>query len=43
MELAADPKKGMRRWLLVRRSIDDPEDRWPSTRHTAQEGPLWRN
>jgi SRSO17 transposase len=24
--LAADPKKGMRRWLLVRRSIDDPEE-----------------
>jgi SRSO17 transposase len=24
--LAADPKKGMRRWLLVRRSTDDPED-----------------
>jgi hypothetical protein len=27
LELAADPKKkGMRRWLLVRRSTDDPED-----------------
>jgi SRSO17 transposase len=26
MDLAADPKKGMRRWLLVRRSTDDPED-----------------
>jgi SRSO17 transposase len=25
--LAADPEKGMRRWLLVRRSTDDPEDR----------------
>jgi SRSO17 transposase len=25
--LAADPKNGMRRWLLVRRSTDDPEDR----------------
>jgi SRSO17 transposase len=25
--LAADPKKGMRRWLLVRRSTDDPEER----------------
>lgn len=24
--LAADPKKGMSRWLLVRRSTDDPED-----------------
>jgi len=27
MDLAADPEKGMRRWLLVRRSTDDPEDR----------------
>ena len=27
MDLAPDPKKGMRRWLLVRRSTDDPEDR----------------
>jgi hypothetical protein len=27
LDLAADPKKGMRRWLLVRRSADDPEDR----------------
>jgi SRSO17 transposase len=27
LDLAADPKKGMRRWLLVRRSTDDPEDR----------------
>jgi SRSO17 transposase len=26
MDLAADPKKGMRRWLLVRRSTDDPEE-----------------
>ena len=26
MDLAADPEKGMRRWLLVRRSTDDPED-----------------
>jgi SRSO17 transposase len=26
VDLAADPKKGMRRWLLVRRSTDDPED-----------------
>ncbi len=26
-DLAADPEKGMRRWLLVRRSTDDPEDR----------------
>jgi transposase len=26
LELAADPEKGMRRWLLVRRSTDDPED-----------------
>jgi SRSO17 transposase len=26
MDLAADPKKGMKRWLLVRRSTDDPED-----------------
>ena len=26
MELAADPEKGMRRWLLVRRSTEDPED-----------------
>jgi SRSO17 transposase len=26
MDLAADPKKGMRRWLLVRRSTDNPED-----------------
>ncbi len=26
MDLAADPRKGMRRWLLVRRSTDDPED-----------------
>jgi SRSO17 transposase len=25
--LAADPKRGMRRWLLVRRSTDDPEER----------------
>jgi SRSO17 transposase len=24
--LAADPKRGMRRWLLVRRSADDPEE-----------------
>jgi len=24
--LAADPKKGMSRWLLVRRGSDDPED-----------------
>ena len=27
LDLAADPEKGMRRWLLVRRSTDDPEDR----------------
>src|SRR5215212_9592727 len=27
LDLAADPKKGMRRWLLVRKSTDDPEDR----------------
>ncbi len=26
MDLAADPEKGMRRWLLVRRSTEDPED-----------------
>jgi SRSO17 transposase len=26
VNLAPDPKKGMRRWLLVRRSTDDPED-----------------
>jgi SRSO17 transposase len=26
LELAADPKKGMSRWLLVRRGSDDPED-----------------
>jgi SRSO17 transposase len=26
VDLAPDPKKGMRRWLLVRRSTDDPED-----------------
>ena len=26
VDLAADPKKGMRRWLLVRRSTDDPDD-----------------
>ena len=26
VELAQDPKKGMRRWLLVRRSTDDPEE-----------------
>jgi SRSO17 transposase len=26
VELASDPKRGMRRWLLVRRSTDDPED-----------------
>jgi SRSO17 transposase len=26
MNLAADPKKGMRRWLLVRRSTDDPQE-----------------
>ncbi len=26
MDLAADPKRGMRRWLLVRRSTDDPEE-----------------
>ncbi len=27
LDLAADPEKGMKRWLLVRRSTDDPEDR----------------
>ncbi len=27
LDLAADPEKGMRRWLLVRRSTDDPEER----------------
>jgi SRSO17 transposase len=27
LDLASDPEKGMRRWLLVRRSTDDPEDR----------------
>ncbi len=27
LDLEADPEKGMRRWLLVRRSTDDPEDR----------------
>ena len=27
LDLAADPEKGMRRWLLVRRSTDDREDR----------------
>ena len=26
MELASDPKKGMRRWLLLRRSTDEPEE-----------------
>lgn len=26
VDLAADPKRGMRRWLLVRRSTDDPEE-----------------
>jgi SRSO17 transposase len=26
VDLPPDPKKGMRRWLLVRRSTDDPED-----------------
>ncbi len=26
LELAADPRKGMSRWLLVRRSTDDPDD-----------------
>jgi len=26
MDLAPDPEKGMGRWLLVRRSTDDPED-----------------
>ena len=26
LELAADPEKGMSRWLLVRRSTDDPDD-----------------
>ncbi len=26
LELEADPEKGMRRWLLVRRSTDDPDD-----------------
>jgi SRSO17 transposase len=26
IDLAADPKKAMKRWLLVRRSTDDPED-----------------
>jgi SRSO17 transposase len=26
LNLAADPEKGMRRWLLVRRSTDDPEE-----------------
>ena len=26
LDLAADPEKGMGRWLLVRRSTDDPED-----------------
>jgi SRSO17 transposase len=26
LDLAADPEKGMERWLLVRRSTDDPED-----------------
>ena len=26
VDMAPDPKKGMRRWLLVRRSTDDPED-----------------
>jgi hypothetical protein len=26
LELAADPEKGMGRWLLVRRSSDDPDD-----------------
>jgi len=27
LDLEADPEKGMGRWLLVRRSTDDPEDR----------------
>jgi SRSO17 transposase len=27
LDLAPDPEKGMRRWLLVRRSTDDPDDR----------------
>ena len=26
LDLEADPEKGMRRWLLVRRSTDDPDD-----------------
>jgi SRSO17 transposase len=26
LDLAPDPEKGMRRWLLIRRSTDDPED-----------------
>lgn len=27
LDPAPDPKKGMKRWLLVRRSTDDPEER----------------
>jgi hypothetical protein len=26
LELSADPAKGMRRWLLIRRGSEDPED-----------------
>jgi SRSO17 transposase len=36
LELSADPGKGMRRWLLIRRSPEDPEeDLGPSTKPTA--------
>ncbi len=43
VDLAPDPKKGMRRWLLVRRSTDDPEDLGFYPRPTGRRRPPWRN
>ena len=43
LDLAPDREKGMRRWLLVRRSTDDPDETWASTKHTAPKGRPWRN
>ena len=40
LDLAPDPKKGMRRWLLVRRSTDDPEDRGFYQAYGPEETPL---
>ena len=40
LDLAADPEKGMSRWLLVRRSTDDPEDHGFYQAYGPEETPI---